>query len=138
MIAWHHDPEPPLPQGVVGVGACSRRLLDVVEGIAPADRAGLLATANADVLILTGAATRLPWCDGVEYIAPRAEAPALWLPTNQRPVIALDLLERALRRQHPQQPLLMLRAPPQLLPLTRLAPLTAELLQAFRQRWQDG
>jgi hypothetical protein len=132
---WQDEPEPPIAQGVIGVGAVSRTLFAAIEARPQAARQALMAAANDDLLILTGPLEDLPWVDGAQYIAPRAEMPALWLPTAQRPTAPLDLLERAIRRQHSQSPLLLLPNPAQLLPLTRLLPVEADLLRQVLHRW---
>lgn len=121
-----------MPLGVAAVGAAAHRLLAAFDA---APREGLQATANASVLVLTGPAEKLPWANGVLYIAPRPEAPTLWLPTTRRPRIALDLLERALTRRHQRPPLLMLPEPAQLVPLSRLLPLSPDLAARIRARW---
>jgi len=134
-FAWLPDPQPPAPQGVVGAGAVARRLLLAIEQAPSAARAGWLAAANDDVLVLTGA--ELPWADGVQYIAPRTHAPALWLPTAECPALPLDLLERALLRRCAQTPLLLLRTPAQVVPLARLLPVGAGLLRQIRTHWGE-
>lgn len=135
---WGPEPEPPAPQGAAGVGrAAARALLAAIEALEPQRRGKLMLTANADVLVATGRADELPWCEGVLYIAPRDAAPALWLPTTQRPHLPLDLLQRALERRHRPSPLLMLREPAQLVPLHRALPAGDELIAQIRARWQD-
>lgn len=130
---WVDEPDPPVPQGVVGTGEVARRLLAAVEE--PGLFEGLSVTAHDDLLVLIGSEGCLPWVDGVLYLAPRAEAAALWLPTTQRPAIALDLLERCVQRKHPRSPLLLLPDPAQLVPLTRLLPIDAALVGQIRERW---
>ncbi|MDC8013989.1 hypothetical protein [Tahibacter soli] len=132
---WRNETEPPEPTAVVGIGAASRRLLAVVAALGTRERAALRATANQDVLVVTGPAAALPWANGVRYAAPRAEAPAVWLPTTERPDVALDLVERALRVRHPQTPLLLWREPPQIVPLNRLLPATDALLARIEALW---
>ena len=132
---WRDEPEPPVAQGVIGVGVVARRLFAAIEARPQSAWRSLMAAANDDLLILTGPTEDLPWVDGAQYIAPRTEVPALWLPTAQRPTPPLDLLDRAIRRQHQQSPLLLLPTPAQLVPLTRLLPVDASLLRQFRQRW---
>lgn len=133
--SWVDESEPPVPQGVVGTGDVARHLLAAVES---GPHEGLSATAHQDILVLTGTPERLPWVDGVQYIAPRADAASLWLPTAQRPAVALDLLEHAIQRRHPLAPLLLLRAPAQLVPLTRLLPVSAALILQIRERWRGA
>lgn len=135
---WGPELEPPPPQGAAGVGrAAARALLAAVEALDAQRRGALMLTANADVLVVTGRADALPWSQGVLYIAPREPAPALWLPTTQRPQLPLDLLQRALERRHRPSPLLMLREPAQLVPLHRALPASDELIAQIRARWQD-
>lgn len=134
-VGWQNEPEPPFAQGVVGFGAVARRLFAAIEERPQSAQQSLMATANDDLLILTGPTQELPWVDGAQYIATRAEAQALWLPTAQRPTLPLDLLDRAIRRQHPQSPLLLLPTPAQLVPLTRLLPVNDGLLRQIRERW---
>jgi MoxR-vWA-beta-propeller ternary system domain bpX5 len=127
--------------GVVGVGAIARHLFEhLTTALADDTRREsterLMATAHSDMLIVTGAADALPWVDGVRYIAPRADAPALWLPTHERPDVPLDLLALACARRHPQTPLLLWPSPAQLVPLQRALRVNAGLLARIRMRWE--
>lgn len=132
---WRHETEPPEPVAVIGIGGAARRLFAALRTVAPKQREALKATANQDVLVVSGAANTLPWASGVLYAAPRAEVPSLWLPTTERPDIALDLLERALRRRYDQSPLLLLREPAQVIPLHRLLPASDALLGRIETLW---
>jgi hypothetical protein len=132
-FTWRVEAEPPLPLAVVGVGRIAHRLLTVAERTEPGIAQRWSVTANDDVLVVAG--SELPWADGVQYVAPRAEAAALWISTLERPAVALDLLERAIQRRYPQQPLLLLREPAQLVPLTRLLPVSQTILRQIRKRW---
>ncbi|MCC4588593.1 hypothetical protein JWH11_08045 [Xanthomonas melonis] len=134
--SWQPEPAPPPPGGVIGVGATARALLDAWALLAAGEQ--LMVTASAQALLLTGPAALLPWADGVQYVAPRPEAGGLWLPTAERPDLPLDLLERALRREHGQQPLLMLRRPALLLPLQGLLPARAEVIAQIHQHWETA
>ncbi|KUF29329.1 hypothetical protein [Xanthomonas phaseoli] len=132
--SWQDEPVPVAPQGVIGVGDAARALLAAWERVP--DGAGLLVSATAHAVLLTGPATQLPWAIGVQYVAPRADAAGLWLPTAERPDLALELLERALRRQYGLQPLLLLRSPALVLPLHRLLPARPEVVAQIRQHWE--
>ena len=133
---WQDEAEPPSPQGVVGVGAVARALLETLAARPPAERARLSAAAHDRMLVLVGPAEQLPWVDGVQFVAPRAEAAALWLPTTRRPTVPLDLLAQAIARHHRASPLLMLPAPPQLVSLARLLPADDILIAQIRARWE--
>ncbi|MFQ6310209.1 hypothetical protein [Lysobacter capsici] len=133
---WRSEADPPPPQGAVGVGAAAHGLLDAIERLDESVRERLMLTANDDVVILTGAPQSLPWSEGVAYVAPRADAPALWLSTVERPDLPLDLLHRAIARRHPQSPLLLLREPARIVPLHRALPATAALIAQIRSHWR--
>ncbi|MCW0399842.1 hypothetical protein NB688_003894 [Xanthomonas sacchari] len=131
---WQDDPAPPPPQGVVGVGRQrAQRLLACVARSAQPDV--LMVAATADLVVVTGPEAALPWIDEGQYIAPRPAAPALWLPTTQCPDIPLDLLAQAVARRHPGAPWLLLRTPSVLVPLQRLLPAGAAVLEQIRRRW---
>lgn len=133
---WRAQPDPPPAQGAVGIGAVARALLDAIERLDESVRAGLMLTANDEALVVTGAAQSLPWSEGVIYIAPRIDAPALWLSTVECPDLPLDLLQRAIARRHPQSPLLLLREPARIVPLHRAVPASAALIAQIRAHWQ--
>ena len=132
---WQDEHDPPPPQGMAGVGPVARALLEALARTLGADGPKLQATAHDDALLVTGDAAALPWVDGALYLAPRPEAPALWLPTTQRPDVPLDLLERALARRYRVQPLALLPMPAQLVPLARLRPFDAWLVEQIGKRW---
>lgn len=133
---WIDEDVPPAPQGLVAFGDGARALLARLErALDGVPSLPLRATAHHDALILLGAAEALPWRDGVRYIAPRPEAPMLWLPTHQRPSLPLDLLAAAVLRRHARSPLLLWPAPAQLVPLDRARAVDATLLSRIAKHW---
>jgi hypothetical protein len=124
----------------VAWGAAAPRLharLQALVAAGPQQAKLLQATASRDVVIVTSQqAEQLPWVEGAAYAAPCDEAPALWLPTLQRPDAAPELLMRALKARHQRQPILLWPAPAALVPLDRLLPVTAELLARIGEHWQ--
>lgn len=134
-LAWRVEPAAPTPLGVLGLGAASRHLHSRLEAMPEATRTRLTVTAHGELLLLAGDFHQLPWFDGAHYVAPRAEAPGLWLPTTRRPDVPLDLLATAIARRHPQQPMLLWPEPAQLVPLQRLVPARDEVLARIRRLW---
>lgn len=133
---WRSETDVPPAMGVVGCGDIARALFAKAEAIAAAQATPQWqVSAHQDLLVLTGKIETLPWVDGARYIAPRAEAPTLWLPTLERPEIALDLLAAAIARRHPQRPMLLWPQPAQLVPLHRLLPADAAVLARIAARW---
>ena len=156
-LRWRPEPDAPPPLGVVGVGAVARALRAKLSACAgnPADRgetpAGetareapspLMVAAHGDMLILTGPGDALPWVDGARYIAPRPDAPTLWLPTHARPDVPLDLLAVALARKLPpaqaQSSMLLWPDPAQLVPLHRALSASAAVLARIDAHWARG
>ena len=132
-----NEAEPPTPHGVVGQAALAHQLLNhLQQRLAQAPQPALRIAAGPELLVLTGPATQLPWLDGLQYIAPRAQAPALWLPCSRRPAPPLDLLERALLREHRQSPLLVLESG-ELLAMQQFQAVSAISLAAVGAYWHD-
>lgn len=134
-IEWIDDDAPPPPQGVIAFGEAAHALFALVERRLADEQPRWWATAHGDGLIVTGPGETLPWLDGVRYIAPRPEAPTLWLPTHRRPALPLDLLAAAATRRHARSPLLLWPEPAQFMPLDRLRNVEAALLHRIRRRW---
>lgn len=133
---WQLDPSPPEPRAVVAWHAASRSLHARLEQLPDHVQKRLYATANRDVLIVTGAAGDLPWAPGVSYAAASADAPTLWRPTLMRPDAPHDLLSRALQQRHARQPLLLWHEPDAVIPLDRLLAVTPQVLARISEQWQ--
>lgn len=116
---WHWRPveQALAPRAVVARDAVAVRLLARLSRLPSAQREQLQLVAVPGWLVVLGMADDLPWVDGVRYAAPSPQAPALWLPTHAEPDIAHDLVDRALRRVHARQPLLLWPDPAVALPL---------------------
>ncbi len=133
---WRTETTVPAAMGVVGYGEVARSLYAKAVAATHNDATPpWRITAHQDLLVLMGKADTLPWADGARYIAPRPEAPALWLPTLERPDIALDLLAAAIARRHPQRPMLLWPQPAQLVPLQRALPADAAVLARIAAHW---
>lgn len=65
---------------------------------------GLTAAATDGYLAVVAPADRLPWVDGLAYLAPFPDAPALYLPTHLEPDVPPTLVARAFARQLPDPP----------------------------------
>lgn len=136
---WRDDLDPPVARGAIGFGAVARALLSRARTQAASSRWQVTAHRDALILIAHDAAAvdALPWITGVAYLAPRPEAPSLWLPTTHRPDAPLDLLARAIAQRHPPGGTMVLwPAPAQLIPLHRLAPANEETLARIAARWE--
>jgi hypothetical protein len=133
---WTRQSDPAPARAVVAWGGGAPHLHARLQSLLPEHQARLLATAGADVLIVSGETLDLPWIDGAAYAAPCAEAPGLWLPTLWRPDLPCDLLWKALHKRHARQPLLLWPTPPAIVPLDRQLPLSAAHLARIQSLWQ--
>jgi hypothetical protein len=126
------------PQAAVAWGDVAVRLHARLSDMSREQQGRVSATANRDVLVMTGAMNDLPWVDGIEYAAPSPEAPQLWLPTHSRPNVPCDLLAQGFCRNQGRQPLLIWPNRSALLPLDRLLPVSSSLLACIDTFWQTG
>ena len=133
---WRVDPAPPEARAAVAWHAASAALHARLEQLPEEVQARLYATASRDVLIVTGERVDLPWVPGIAYATSCPTAPALWRPTLLQPDVPADLLERALRRVHQRQPLLLWPEPAAVVPLDRQLRVTPALLERIAQRWR--
>ncbi|MBI6561235.1 hypothetical protein EIG75_23145 [Pseudomonas syringae] len=132
---WRVRREPGQPQAAVAWGEVAARLHARLLRMPEDQTAQLQATANCDVLIVTGNADDLPWVEGVDYACTEPAAPGLWLPTSWEPDAPLDLMGQALLGRFARTPLLLWHAPKVVVPLDRCLPLTARHLQRIQNRW---
>ncbi len=122
--------EPALaPAGAVACGSAARDLLRQLQLRSHEQRGCLRFVATADMLVLIGDASQLPWVDGIRYCAASTEAPMLWLPTLLRPGQPVDLLQQRLLHEAGRGPVLLWPEPPCFMPLDAAAPLDEAALQ---------
>ncbi|PVZ20169.1 MULTISPECIES: hypothetical protein [unclassified Pseudomonas] len=132
---WRARQAASAPQAAVAWGDAARRLHARLKRMAEGELAGLEATANGEVLVITGRPDTLPWVEGVQYACAEPAAPGLWLPTSWEPDAPLDLLGQALLARFPRAPLLLWHAPAAVVPLDRCLPVTAQHLQRIEHEW---
>ncbi|WAT25964.1 bpX5 domain-containing protein [Pseudomonas sp. GXZC] len=132
---WRSRQAPAEAQAAVAWGDAARRMLGRLALLEAEHAARLHATANAEVLVVTGATADLPWVDGVAYAAPSASAPHLWLPTSWEPDVPQDLLGQAFSARFKRSPLLVWREPAAVIPLDRLLVVSPDHLQRIADYW---
>ncbi|HDS1580697.1 hypothetical protein WG628_15355 [Stenotrophomonas maltophilia] len=131
---WRATVEPPAAQGVIALGEPAHALLAVLQRRLERNAdPGLLAVAGPDLLMLAAPADRLPWVEGVQYVAPSPVAASLWLPTTQQPDVAVDLLAAGLAARYRTEPLLLLAQPALVVPLSGLLPVSLDWMQQLRR-----
>lgn len=133
--AWQPRLTPAEPQAAVAWGEVARRLHARLLLVPEPQASRLQVTASRDVLVVSGAASDLPWVDGVQYAASDERAAGLWLPTRWEPGVPVDLVGQALSTRFSRLPMLLWREPPVVIPLDRQLPLTRTHLQRIDDYW---
>lgn len=125
--------EPLPPKAVVGQGPVAVRLAERVARLPAEEQRALQVIAVADLFVVLGDTARLPWVDGVRYLGVDPRAPGMWLWTTQTTSVAVELVERALRRSGriPQGPFALLSFE-RLLPLGRATAVSPSSLALVR------
>ncbi|AVY94848.1 hypothetical protein GCM10027202_11800 [Microvirgula curvata] len=136
-LPWHWRPAVTVAEPAAAVAGrdAAPALLARLASLPANVRARLQMCSSSDLLVLIGAAADLPWVDGIAYAAPSRQAPALWLPTQDEPDVAHDLLARALDLRCHRQPLLLWRTPAVFMPLDRQHAVSPCLLERLARRW---
>jgi hypothetical protein len=133
-VAWRPRATPLELVGVMAPGAAAQRLALRLLRNTDEQLACLRGVAGTEMLVVVGAASTLPWVDGVTYLGRDERAPALLLPTHLEPDVALPLLESALLRLCAPRllpPVAVLPAPARLVALGGARPLERALLESW-------
>ena len=113
-IDWLPRVTPLTARGVAGSGAVARALAHRLTAFDDAALGALVAVASAELLIVLGDASTLPWVDGVSYLGRDDAAPGLLLPTTVAPSVPPAVLEAAVRAMIARPPVAVLAAPARL------------------------
>lgn len=121
------------PLAVVGVGPVARALADRLLRLTDDQLLGLRGLVGDDLLLVLGQTEALPWVDGVEYLGRDPGAPRLLIPAMLRPVVALDVFERAIARHASTiaSPWAVLVSPARLISVADARPIERRLLEAW-------
>lgn len=116
---WRAAEQAIAPRAAVAHGSVATQLLALVSRLPSSSQQALQLVAAPGWLVVLAASDDLPWVDGIRYAGPSPQTPALWLPTHAEPNLSHDLVDRALRRKHARQPVLLWPDPAIALPLDR-------------------
>jgi len=115
-LDWAPRTTPLIARGVAAAGAVARVLAHKLAALDDAALGALVAVANAEVIVVLGEASALPWVDGVSYLGRDDAAPDLLLPTAALPSVPPAVLQAAIRAMGVQVPVAVLAAPARLVP----------------------
>ncbi len=80
-----------------------------------------------NLLFITGKSENLPWIDGGIYLGKDQNAPTIFLPTNLRPTIPIDLFEKSLLRKFvAQKPFAVVKN--KIIPIGKMLPISRKIL----------
>jgi MoxR-vWA-beta-propeller ternary system domain bpX5 len=80
-----------------------------------------------NLLFVAGETDNLPWIDGGIYLGKDVNAPSIFLPTNLRPTIPIDLFEKALLSKFAaQKPFAVIEN--QIIPIGKMRPISRRIL----------
>ena len=128
-VRWLPRREPLAPVGAAARGEAAARLARRLLEEDDDSLAALRGVGGRGVLVVLGAAERLPWVEGVTYLGRDAQAPALLLPTALEPSAPAALVGHALAARFPRlMPCALLTAPAALVPVAEARPVARETL----------
>jgi len=130
-IDWIPRATPLIARAVAASGAAARALGRRLAELDDAALGALAAVAGADLLIVLGEPSSLPWVDGVGYLGRDDAAPGLLLPTALAPSVPPAALEAAVRAAAGSAPVAVLAAPRRLVPCGRARAIDRERLVAW-------
>ncbi|MBS1795962.1 MAG: hypothetical protein JSS81_19065 [Acidobacteria bacterium] len=95
-IEWENRFDALAPVAVVAFDAAAERLRARLLDFDDEKLSRLQGVRGDRLIFVAGAPAELPWADGVVYLGRDPLAPSVFLPTNRRPSMPLDLFEKAL------------------------------------------
>ena len=104
-IRWRAAEPPLLPCAVAAWGHAAALLMDRL--LQRPQLTGLQGVVSDVGVVVLGAATELPWVDGVVYFGRHPEAPGVLLPTALLPDLPIELFARLVRSHTPDVPALV-------------------------------
>jgi hypothetical protein len=128
-VRWLPRHEPLAPVGAAARGEAAARLARRLLEEDDDSLAELKGVGGLGLLVVLGAAERLPWVEGVTYLGRDARAPALLMPTALEPSAPAALLERAFAARFPGLvPCAVLTGPAALVPVAEARAVARESL----------
>lgn len=88
---------------------------------------GLQGVFAENLLFIAGVSENLPWIDGGIYLGKDENAPSIFLPTNLRPAMPIDLFEKSLLHKFSgQRPFAVIKN--QIIPVGKMRPISRNVL----------
>jgi hypothetical protein len=131
-IRWKPRDCPLLPVAVAGQGEISLQLARRLLHLDDESLSQLEGVAGKRLIVVQGAADRLPWVDGVQYLGIDSGVPCVLLPTNYQPSLPREILARALAAKSNETGLIaVLPEPLLLIPMKSARPVSRQILASW-------
>jgi MoxR-vWA-beta-propeller ternary system domain bpX5 len=115
------------PSALVVFGVSMIRLKDRLLLLDDEKLSNLQGVFAENLMFITGEPEKLPWIDGGIYLGKDVNAPSIFLPTNLRPTIPIDLFEKALLSKFAaQKPFAVIEN--QIIPIGKMRPISRRIL----------
>lgn len=130
-IIWRNRFDALTPSAVIAFDASAKKLKEKLLALDD-EKLGLLQGVFAEnLLFIAGAEENLPWTDGVIYLGKDALASQIFLPTNRRPDVPLDLFEKKLLQAFAmQKPFAVLEN--KIVPIGKMLPVSRKILSEIK------
>ncbi len=126
-IKWQNRFDSLAPVALIAFDEAAIRLKKKLLALSDEQLTQLQGVFGKDLLFAAGDSENLPWVDGLIYLGKDVLAPSILLPTNLRPNLPVDLFERRLLRQFPdQRPFAVVGE--QIIPVGKMRPISRKVL----------
>lgn len=126
-INWRNRLDTLEPVAIIGFDETAKRLKEKLLSFDDEKLSSMQGVFAESLLFATGQTADLPWVDGVIYLGKDARAASIFLPTNLRPNVPLDLFEKSLlRRFSAQKPFAVLEN--RIIPVGKMRPISRKIL----------
>lgn len=130
-IIWQNRFDALAPSAVISFDAAAKKMKEKLLALDDENLALLQGVFAGNLLFVAGAAENLPWSDGVIYLGKDALAPQIFLPTNRRPDMPLDLFEKKLLQKFSaQKPFVVLEN--KIIPIGKMRPVSRKILSEIQ------
>ena len=126
-IKWQNRLDALEPLAVIAFDRAAIRLREKLLSLEDEKLSILQGIFAENLLFVAGANDILPWVDGVIYLGKNPNALSIYLPTNLRPEMPLDLFEKSLLRNFAdQKPFAVVGK--KIIPVGKMRPISRQIL----------
>ncbi len=130
-IKWQNRFDSLEPRALIVFDEAATRLKEKLWSFDDERLSGLQGVFAENLLFIAGTSENLPWINGGIYLGKDENAPSIFLPTNLRPNLPIDLFEKSLLLKFTEQkPFAVLKN--QIIPVGQLRVISRKVLIEFK------